>query len=287
MILAVCGKGGVGKTTISAVAARALSLRKGARSLVVDADPAGGLGVALALEPGRSLNDVRKEIIEEVKAGLRDERDLAVSLDYLLAEALREEGNLAFLSIGRPEDAGCYCKVNVLLKDAIEGLAGRFDHVVIDAEAGIEQVNRKVMSAVDYVLLVADTSAKALKVAETIKDVADRMIGGEGAGLLINRARGKSEAEAAMGNTALEVVGWVPEDDTVRRFDATGTSFLGLPDCPASAAIEGALRKAGLLEPAGKPVRAGSPGSGNRADVSALHGAEESDIPFDDREPGV
>ena len=248
MIIAVCGKGGVGKTTVSAVAARALSRRKGARSLIVDADPAGGLSVALALDPGKTLNDVRKEIIEEVKAGLRDEKDLAVSLDYLLAEALTERGNLAFLSIGRPEDVGCYCKVNVLLKDAIEGLAGRFDCAVIDAEAGIEQVNRKVMSAVDYVLLVADTSAKALKVAETIKEVAERMIGGVGAGLLINRARDEGEAGAVVRNTSLQVLGWVPEDETVREFDAGGKSFLGLPDCPASNAIERALEAAGLLE---------------------------------------
>lgn len=250
MILAVCGKGGVGKTTVSAVAARALSRRVDTRSLVVDADPAGGLGVSLDLEPGKSLNNVRKEIIEEVRAGLRDERDLAVSLDYLLAEALSEEGNLAFLSIGRPEDEGCYCKVNVLLKDAIEGLAERFDHVVIDAEAGIEQVNRKVMSAVDYVLLVADTSAKALKVVETIRDVAVRMVAGDGAGLVINRARDENEAEASRRGTSLEFLGWVPEDSTVREFDSTGRSFLELPECPASSAIESALAGAGLLDSA-------------------------------------
>lgn len=247
MILAVCGKGGVGKTTVSAVAAQALSGRNGVRALVVDADPAGGLGMALGLEPRKTLNDVRKEIIEEVKEGRRDERDLAVSLDYLLAEALTETGNLAFLSIGRPEDEGCYCKVNVILKDAIEGLAKRFDATVIDAEAGIEQVNRKVMNAVDYVLLVSDTSAKAVRVSETIKGVADRMIGDEGAGLLVNRVRDTGEVEAVSRNVALEVLGWIPEDDTIRRFDGSETSFLQLPDCPARRAITEALQKTGLL----------------------------------------
>jgi CO dehydrogenase maturation factor len=246
MILAVCGKGGVGKTTVSAVAARALHTR-GVRSLVVDADPAGGLAMALDIRPGKTLNDVRNELIAEVKAGRRDEKDLAVSVDYLVAEALTERDNLAFLAIGRPEDAGCYCKVNVILKDAIEGLGGMFDLALIDAEAGIEQVNRKVMGAVDYVLLVSDTSAKAVRVAETIKDVADRMVGGEGAGLLVNRARDEGEAARASAGTPLDVLGWVPEDDTVRRFDASQQSFLELPDCPASAAIEAALSAAGLL----------------------------------------
>ena len=246
MILAVCGKGGVGKTTISAVGARGLASR-GVKSLIVDADPAGGLAMALDISPKKTLNDVRKELIEEVKAGSRDERDLAVSVDYLVAEALAEVGSLAFLAIGRPEDVGCYCKVNVILKDAIEGLGKLFDVVLIDAEAGIEQVNRKVMGSVDYVLLVSDTSVKAVRVAETIKTVADRMVSGEGAGLLINRVREEGEAKRVAKGTSLPVLGWVPEDDTVRRFDAGADSFLELPDCPASGAIEKALEAVELF----------------------------------------
>jgi CO dehydrogenase maturation factor len=246
MILAVCGKGGVGKTTISAIGARAL-LAGGRKSLIVDADPAGGLAMALGIEAPKTLNDVRKELIAEVKAGLRDERDLAVSVDYLVAEALAERDNLAFLAIGRPEDAGCYCKVNVILKDAIESLGGMFDATLIDAEAGIEQVNRKVIGAVDYVLLVSDTSVKAVRTAETIKDVAGRMIGEVGSGLLVNRARDAAEARQVLSLTTLDSLGWAPEDDTVRRFDAGEQSFFGLPDCPAAEAITSSLEKTGLL----------------------------------------
>src|SRR5450759_4155436 len=216
MILAVCGKGGVGKTTVSAIGAKALAA-SGVKALIVDADPAAGLAMALGIEPKRTLNDVRKALIEEVKAGRRDERDLAVSVDYLVAEALTEMDNIAFLAIGRPEDVGCYCKVNVILKDAIDGPGRLFDVALIDAEAGIEQVNRKVMGAVDYVLLVSDTSAKAVRVAETIKEVADRMVGGEGAGLLVNRARDEGEAAAASKDTPLDVLGWMPDNRAVRR----------------------------------------------------------------------
>ena len=247
MILAVCGKGGVGKTTVTAVAARELSRLKSTKALVVDADPGGGLEMALSIKPNKTLNDVRKELIEEVKEGKRDERDLAVSLDYLLAEALTEVGNLAFLSIGRPEDEGCYCKVNVLLKDAIAGLAGRFDVTVIDAEAGIEQVNRRVMGEVDYVLLVSDTSTKGIRVSETIKQVADRMVKGEGAGLLINRVLDERAVDLIKASTFLEVIGWIPEDDTIRRFDEEDKSFFDLPDCPAVVSIRNAFEKVGLV----------------------------------------
>ncbi|MFH1149387.1 MAG: AAA family ATPase [Actinomycetota bacterium] len=241
MILAVSGKGGVGKTTIAAVAARALARDGSRRSLIVDADPAGGLAMALGMKPGRTLNDVRKELIHEVKEGARDERDLAVSIDYLLAEALTERGNLALLSIGRPEDAGCYCKVNVILKDAIKGLAVRFDETVVDAEAGIEQVNRKVLGSVDYVLLVADTSMKAVRTAETISAVGATMAPGARFGLLVNRVTDEGQVEQVRAATDLEVVGWVPEDPTIRRFDEEELSFLDLPDCPASGAINAAL----------------------------------------------
>lgn len=247
MIVAVCGKGGVGKTTVTAVAARELSRLKSVKALVVDADPGGGLEMALSIKPKKTLNDVRKELIEEVKEGKRDERDLAVSLDYLLVEALTEVGNLAFLSIGRPEDEGCYCKVNVLLKDAIEGLSGRFDVTLIDAEAGIEQVNRKVMRAVDFVLLVSDTSTKGIRVGETIKQVADRMVKGERAGLLINRVRDEGAVDSIKASTFLEVIGWIPEDDTIRHFDEDDITFFDLPDCAAVASIKKALKKVGLF----------------------------------------
>ena len=247
MILAVCGKGGVGKTTVAAVSAAALRARDSVRGLVVDGDPAGGLGMALSLEAIKTLNDVRVEVIDEVKAGERSKRDLAQSMDYRLAEALTEKDNLAFLSIGRPEDVGCYCRVNSFLKMAIESLAGGFDVTVIDAEAGIEQVNRDVMATVDYILLVSDTSAKGVRVAETIRQVADTMVKDGGTGLIINRVRDESEVEAVRESTSLEVIGWIPEDDTIREFDENMTSFFDLPECPARVSIENALRKTGLL----------------------------------------
>lgn len=247
MILAVCGKGGVGKTTVSAVAAQALSEVPDSRILIVDADPAGGLGIALGIKPARTLNDVRKEIIEEIRAGKRDERDLSVSLDYLLAEALSEKGNLAFVSIGRPEDIGCYCRVNVILKDAVEGLAVHFDHTLIDAEAGIEQVNRKVISSVDYVLLLSDTSSKAIRVAETVDAVSVDMIDNARTGLLFNRVRNEAELDELRKNTQLNILGGIPEDETIRRFDGEELSFLGLPDCPARQAIRSALGKTGII----------------------------------------
>lgn len=248
MIVAICGKGGVGKTTIAAITAKELSEMRGVKALIVDADPAGGLCMALGFTPKKTINDIRKEIASEIKAGLRDEQDLAISVDYLLNTAIEEYRNLAVLAIGRPEDEGCYCRVNVLLKDAIKGLAGNFDITLIDAEAGIEQVNRKVLSDVEYMLLVTDTSVKGLKVAETILSVGKRMTAMRRAVLVFNRVRDIGTDFKAPINSSIEFVEVIPEDETVRRFDEEGMSFLEIPYCPARKALNVFLNRAGIIE---------------------------------------
>jgi len=246
-VVAVCGKGGVGKTTVCAVLAAELLRRKKLKALIVDADPAGGLSMALKIPIKRSIDQVRIETIRTIKKGKRDKKDIALSVDYLLMEALTEKGNLGFLSIGRPQEIGCYCSVNDLLKDSIEILAREFDLTIIDAEAGIEQVNRNVMSAVNYLILVSDTSAKAIKLAETIARVAKKISGQNKAGLLLNRVRSGKEAEGIKSRLKIDLIGWIPEDDTIRRFDADELSFFNLPPCPASQSIISALESAKIL----------------------------------------
>lgn len=226
-VIAVCGKGGVGKTMVSAVLCGELCRRKDRKALIIDADHAGGLEMALHFSGGKSINQVRVETIQEIKKKNTDHKNLARGIDYMVARALTERGNLAFLSLGRPEEVGCYCSVNSLLREAVEALAMKFDFTLLDAEAGIEQVNRNVMRAVDYLLLVSDTSAKAV--------------------LLINRAHSEEEVGEIKSRTTLDVIGWVPEDETIREFDGQNLSFFGLPSCPASEAVIKAVVRAGIL----------------------------------------
>jgi CO dehydrogenase maturation factor len=245
-VMAVCGKGGVGKTTVAAVLARALRGRPGVKALIVDADPAGGLGLALGLSVKRSINEVRLATIADIRDGGSARREAAAGLDYRLTEAMTEHGNLAFLSLGRPEEAGCYCAVNTLLREAIELLGSRFDLTVIDAEAGLEQVSRKVMSRVDALVLVSDGSGKGLKTAAAVADAASRISGLTRAGLLLNRVRPEEHAEI-QARASLPILGFIPEDDLIREADLHERSFFDLPECPAVRAIEAALAKAGVL----------------------------------------
>jgi len=241
-VIAVCGKGGVGKTSISALLCRLLSEEDGVRGLAVDADPSGGLSLSLGISPRRTVNDLRKEVISAARERPTDARDLAASIDYRLLEALGERGNLAFLAVGRPEEEGCYCQVNTFLREAIETLAGQFDLVVIDAEAGVEQVNRRVIRRVDLLLLVSDPTAKGLRVAEAIKGVADEAMLYGRAALLINRVSDLKAAERLAAGTSLELIGFLPEDPAIRDFDARGRSLLELPeDSPALRALRGLI----------------------------------------------
>jgi CO dehydrogenase maturation factor len=236
-VIAVCGKGGVGKTTMSALLGRALASDTEDRVLVVDADPAGGLAMALDWSVAGSINDLRQEILDELERRKTDRTDLAASIDYRLLEMLSDRDNLALLSVGRPEEAGCYCNLNTVLREAIEALSAHFGYTIVDAEAGLEQVNRRVMRSVTHLLLVTDPGAKGVRVAEEIHALAQEAVAPTSVGLLINRVRSEEEVTSIRGRTKLPVIAWIPEDEAVRSFDAQARSLLELPACPAVAAL--------------------------------------------------
>jgi len=240
--IVVCGKGGVGKTTVSALICRQLAAAAALRTLAVDADHAGGLAFALGIEPDTTLRDVREQSLRELASRSASRKaDLAQSTAFRLQAALTEREGLAFLAMGRPEEQGCFCAVNNLLKRALSQLSAQFDLTLVDAEAGLEQLNRDVVGDVDLLLLVCDRSVKSLRVAEAIERLATRLGRARDCGLLINRVRDEAEALGVHARTTLPLLGWIPEDDTVARFDAEALPFFELPDTPASRALQRAL----------------------------------------------
>jgi CO dehydrogenase maturation factor len=240
-VIAICGKGGVGKTTLAALFTRLILEKQSMRTLVIDADPTGGLSLALSLPIKSTINDLRKEVVAAAKNKSGDSKSLAASVDYRLLESLTEHRNLAFLAVGRPEEEGCYCQVNAFLRRSIEYLAEQFDLTLIDAEAGIEQVNRRVISAVDRLLLVSDLSQKGLRVAETVHHVAAETGIFKSSGLIVNRVRNDEELAKAITNTSLPLLGSLPEDEIIYDYDSSGKSFLDLPECPSLQAARSIL----------------------------------------------
>ncbi len=249
-IIAVSGKGGVGKTSISSIIVKLLAeCKPEAKILAIDADPAVGLAVALDIKVDKTLDDIRVKLISDLEnaSSGEDKRDLLHHTEFEVFSALVEKDRFAFLSVGRPETAGCYCKINSYLKDVLEMLAEKFDYVVIDGEAGIEQVNRRVMEKVTHLLLVSDASKKGTNVIQTIVEVADKMVMYDKKGAIINRIKNESVKERV--NTGnVEILSFIEEDESLNDFDIDGKNIFTLPkDSKAVNGVKIALEKIGIL----------------------------------------
>ncbi|KQC09390.1 MAG: hypothetical protein APR62_02500 [Smithella sp. SDB] len=231
--IALCGKGGVGKTSVSALMVKNLAERKDLKILAIDADPAVGLCTALGIQIKKTVDDIRNDLINSIKKGKSQDKTATLNmLDYELFEALTEYNNVGLLAIGRPESEGCFCRVNALLKDIIQDMAKNFDVVIIDGEAGVEQINRRVMKTVDHLITISDTSAKGLNVANTIKHLAEdnKAVNYKSMGMILNRVRNEREVQNIKKNAPINVLGWLMEDDLIREFDFHGKSFFDFPD---------------------------------------------------------
>lgn len=247
-VIAVSGKGGVGKTSLSAAAVRLLTEKfPDAKILAIDADPAVGLSTALGVEVTETLDDIRKRVASDVTGKLRDTQDILAEARFRLFEAMKEQHGFAFLAIGRPEAAGCYCAVNTYLRQVISLLVNDFDYVVIDGEAGIEQINRRVMEKVTHLIFVSDQSRKGLQVIKTIKDVADELVMYDKAGVILNRVTHpeRIDFDEVAGMKLLAAIG---SDDSHAENDIEGRSVFTLPaDSPVLTGVESALRNIEIL----------------------------------------
>ena len=247
-VIALTGKGGVGKTSLSASIVRLLTEAKpDAKILAIDADPAIGLSYALGVTVRETLDEIRKRVAEDVTGKLRDTQDILAEARFRLFEAMEEQNGFAFLAIGRPEAAGCYCAINTYLRQVIDMLVKDFDYVVIDGEAGIEQINRRVMEKVTHLICVSDQSKKGLQIIKTIKDVADELVMYDKIGLIINRAPLPERiTETEMGG--VPIVSVIRQDDQMTENDIEGRSVFELPeDAGILAGAKTALLKMDIL----------------------------------------
>ena len=258
-IIAYLGKGGTGKTVLSSLTARLLLDDPLKRLLLIDADPVMGLSFALGAQGSRTVGEVRDEIIREIKAKksstATDKERLSMTVDYLMLEALHERTGYSLLSMGSTEGPGCYCPVNYLLRDSIDELSENFDYIVIDAEAGIEQVSRQVTRNVNYPMIVTDSSLRGAAAAEAIRAALKRTNSPPPTGVIFNRTRSiHPSLVQRVTDAGIPLLGSVPPDDKIAHFDIEGRSLLELPpDSPPLLYLKGILTKAGILaEEAGK-----------------------------------
>jgi CO dehydrogenase maturation factor len=227
--LAVAGKGGAGKTTLVAIMARIL-VEKGVHLLLVDADPPISLTYALGADPTKTLGELRLRLMEDPRQR-REIGDRHIR-DVILDEALVHLENMDLLILGQAEGPGCYCSLNELLKFGIESLAKKYDVALIDCEAGIEQINRRVINSIGTLIMVSDATVKGLRTASYLSDIAGKygVEGDYSTGLVLNKVnKNVSALEEKAKKMGLSLLGVIPLDENVADFDQEGMPTFDLP----------------------------------------------------------
>jgi CO dehydrogenase maturation factor len=231
-IIAITGKGGVGKTTIAALVVRQLVSRGKTPVLAVDADPNSCLDAALGVKAGKTVGQAREETRDEAQKGLAgiSKQEL---LRLKIEESLIESQGFDLIAMGRPEGPGCYCYANNVLKSVIGEIAGHYPEVVLDNEAGLENLSRRIVQKVDTLIMVSDPSNAGLNTLLRLHGLAGEMNIRYGQLIIIiNRLRGDMPAHAAEIRrlTGADAVFGLPDDPEIARLAEQGGNFLELSD---------------------------------------------------------
>ncbi len=176
--IALAGKGGVGKTTISAMIIKYLTQTQSGAVLAIDADPSSNLNMVLGLDLDWTVGDIREGLLDQVQSSLTaggaamgtlpggvSKREY---LDYQIRNSLSEGDAFDLIAMGRSEGQGCYCAVNHNLREVIDSISKNYRYIVIDNEAGMEHLSRRTTRDVQHLLVVSDPSQRGIVAAERI-----------------------------------------------------------------------------------------------------------------------
>ena len=252
--IAVAGKGGVGKTTTCGMLIDLRCSQRKTPILVVDADANSNLNEVLGVEVETTLGDIREEM---ARAEMMKDSPIPLGMtkaDYAemkFSSALIEEDDFDMLVMGRTQGKGCYCYVNGVLTSQMNKYYGNYRYMVIDNEAGLEHISRGVLPHVDTLLLISDCSRRGIqavaRIAEMVRDL--ELKPGQ-MKLIVNRAPGGKLNDAVLEEIekhGLDLVGVLPQDDTVFEYDCEGKPSAKVPDTnPVKVALTSIMAKLGL-----------------------------------------
>jgi CO dehydrogenase maturation factor len=235
--IAVVGKGGTGKTTFAALTIKYLLEAGLTPILAIDADPSSNLNMALGMDLGETVGQIREDTRDQVTGGtFQPGMSKPDWFQYQVEACLVEGEALDLLAMGRPEGPGCYCAANHMLRAAIDRLGDSYCSVVIDNEAGMEHISRQTTRDVDWLFILSDPSHRGLAAADYIVRLVESLgTRIERSGLILNRVEGElapalAERVAGLG---VPLLGVLPQDPAITKQDAEGKPLVALDDTSA------------------------------------------------------
>ncbi len=247
--VAVAGKGGVGKTSLTGLLIRYMIHNDMTPVMAIDADANANLHEVLGVSVESTIGDLREELLGRDGAqpgGMSKETYFEMMLHQLVAEC----PGFDLLVMGRPEGPGCYCFVNNLIRKYSDELSTKYPYIVTDNEAGLEHLSRRTTQNTDLLFVVSDPSQRGIRTAKRVLELAAELnLEIKRTALILNRVDG--EPAPALLNLIEEegmvLAGWVPADPGITDYDLRGKPVLELPDdSPAVLAFEAILKSLGI-----------------------------------------
>ena len=255
--IAMAGKGGVGKTTTSAMVIKHLVQSQPGAILAIDADPSSNLNMVLGLDLEWTVGEIREGLLSQVKESLTaggaamgtlsggmSKRDY---LDYEIRSSLSEGDRFDLIAMGRSEGPGCYCAVNHNLREVVDSISKNYRYAVIDNEAGMEHLSRRTTRDVQHLLIVTDPTQRGLVAAERIAGFRNELdIHIENSYLVLNRLNGQmpEALQARIDQMDIPLLGVIPADQELMEFEFSGRPLVDLgDDSPVYQAVAAMMRK--------------------------------------------
>lgn len=229
--IAIGGKGGVGKTTITSLLARCLAADENNKVIAIDADPVANLAAGLGIPedkpitPISELTDLIAERTGATPGTMGGFFTLNPKVDDIPDRFSLERDGVKLLVMGTVQSggSGCICPESTILKALMNHLVlVRDDIVIMDMEAGVEHLGRATSASVDALIVVVNPGARSRAAAAKIRKLG-MDIGIKNVLILGNRVNGPEDEQLIRDSLSdFEIIGFVPEQDEIVKADRAG-----------------------------------------------------------------